>query len=190
MGRSGLAARVVRAERKGVVVFNSRFDSCRPAKIFLNAVALFSLVSCASPARVENAPQATATPKTAPTARPPATPPSIPENAERRSGAGGFEQYKFTYTKTGDQVVADFKSVKLPHTNQNVVVAAARELINVAYGERLENFPRLVAWEYREQKHGIKLEGEEYDYVFVPIKDADKDISQLIFWKVKKGTVD
>jgi hypothetical protein len=162
--------------------------SGRAAGLLVAAAAALSLSACA---RTETAtpapPQQAATPR--PTPRPPATPPPVPADAPRETGSGAFEQFKFSYAKTGEQTTADFKPQSLPHTNQNVVVAAARRVIELAYGERLENFPRLVAWDYKETKHAVKLEGTKFDYVFVPVKDADRDIPQLVIWRVEKGTV-
>ena len=74
--------------------------------------------------------------------------------------------------------------------NLFVVVGAAREVILAAYGEKVENFPRRVGWSYEGAQHAIKLEGKEYDYVFVHVADADKQIPRLVFWRVAKGTVD
>ena len=159
-------------------------------RLLPTAAAVYLLLSCSQATPDQPRPHRDATPQRASTPRPPATPPPVPADAAKENGAGSFEQYKFLYTKAGQQVVADFKPQKLPHTNQNVVVAAARNVIRAAYGEEMKNFPRLVAWEYKNSKNGIKLEGDKYDYVFVPVKDEDKAISQLIFWRVEKGAVE
>jgi hypothetical protein len=86
-------------------------------------------------------------------------------------------------------VTADFPSPKLPY-NDNVVVGAAREVILAAYGEKMENFPRRVAWSHEGAQHAIMLAGDGYDYVFVHVADADKRIPRLVFWRVAKGSVD
>ncbi len=160
-------------------------------RIGLPLAAALLFLSCSHPAREQNStPNEAATARQTATPKPRATPPPVPLNAAKEMGAGSFEQFKFSYVKTGEQVVADFKPLKLPHTNQNIVIAAARNVIHLVYGEEMKNFPRLVGWHYKEMKNGIKLEGDKYDYIFVPIKDAEKDISQMIFWRVEKGAVD
>lgn len=160
-------------------------------------VLLIALVAhaaaCSRPAprreNASNAADAGGTPRPAPPAKPPApTPPPADTNAKKETGSGNFEQYKFTYEKTGDHVTAAFNAPRLPHID-GVVVGAARAVILSAYGEKMENFPRLVRWDYKETKHAIKLEGEKGDYVFIPVKDDNKEIPTLVFWRVEKGTV-
>ena len=158
-------------------------------RTLLIAFLLLSTAACAQTSRRDEGGAAVGTPRPTPTARPPATPPPVDENAKREKGAGVFDRYKFTFEKTGARVVADFASPKLPY-NDNVVVGAAREVILAAYGEKMENFPRRVGWSYEGAQHAIKLEGKEYDYVFVHVADADKQIPRLVFWRVAKGTVD
>ena len=145
--------------------------------------------ACTQPGRPDEKAAVVATPRPAPPARPPATPPPVDENAKKEKGAGVFDRYKFAFEKTGARVTADFSSPKLPY-NDNVVVGAAREVILAAYGEKMENFPRRVGWSYEGAQHAIKLEGKEYDYVFVHVADADKQIPRLVLWRVAKGSVE
>ena len=158
-------------------------------RTLLIAFLLLSTAACARPARRGESVAAVETPRPTPTAKSVATPPPVDENAKKEKGAGVFDRYKFTFEKTGVRVTADFASPKLPY-NDNVVVGAAREVILAAYGEKMENFPRRVGWSHEGAQHAIKLEGKEYDYVFVHVADADKQIPRLVFWRVAKGTVD
>lgn len=158
-------------------------------RTFLIAFLLLSTAACARPSGRGEGTAAVGTPRPTPTARPPATPPPVAEGAKKERGAGVFDRYKFTFEKTGVRATADFPSPKLPY-NDNVVVGAAREVILAAYGEKMENFPRRVGWSYEGAEHAIKLEGKEYDYVFVHRADADRQIPRLVFWQVAKGTVD
>jgi hypothetical protein len=158
-------------------------------RTLLIAFLLLSTAACARPARRGESVAPAETPRPAPTAGPLATPPPVDENAKKERGAGVFDRYKFAFEKAGARVTADFASPKLPY-NDNIVVGAAREVILAAYGEKMENFPRRVGWSYEGAQHAIKLEGKEYDYVFVHRADADRQIPRLVFWRVAKGTVD
>lgn len=159
------------------------------SRTLLTTFLLLSTAACAGSAPRGEGVAPAATPRTPPSARAPATPPPVDESAKREKGAGVFDRYKFTFEKTGARTTADFSSPKLPY-NDNVVVGAAREVILAAYGEKMENFPRRVGWSYEGAQHAIKLEGVEYDYVFVHRADADRQIPRLVFWRVAKGTVD
>lgn len=132
---------------------------------------------------------------TAASPSPPPTPrrnvsPSTNDEQEKSeaSGKGNFNQYKFTYRRTGHQVVALFSSPKLPYVDATVV-GAAREVISVAYGDRPQTFPRPATWDYEGvERRAIKLEGQNHEFVFVPIKD-NGDIRSLVFWQLAKGTL-
>lgn len=119
--------------------------------------------------------------------------PDISSDETRDEGAGTFNQYKFSYRRTGNQVTAKFAAPKLPWRD-SVVVAAAREIIVAAYDDRSENFPRRVEWNYEGTSvNAIKLEGDKYEYVFLPIKDeatrdGTKEVASLVFWRLNKGT--
>lgn len=111
----------------------------------------------------------------------------------KRDGAGAFNQYKFKFRRAGDEVEASFAPLQLPW-NDAVVVAAAREVLGAAFNDRSENFPRPVVWPYQgAQAHGIKLEGEQFEYVFVPLKeeghDGTRQVRTIVFWQLAKGTV-
>ncbi len=105
-----------------------------------------------------------------------------------KEGSGKFNQYKFSYKRTGDGVEASFKSPRLPRSDA-VVVAAAREVIVAAYEDKSENFPRPILWNYQgAEVNGIYLEADKSEYVFVPVKTDGGEINLLVFWKLKKGT--
>ncbi len=105
-----------------------------------------------------------------------------------KEGSGKFNQYKFSYKRTGDEVEASFKSPRLPRSDA-LVVAAAREVIVTAYEDKSENFPRPILWNYQgADVNAIYLEADNFEYVFVPAKTDGGKIDSLIFWKLKKGT--
>ncbi|HEX7177549.1 MAG TPA: hypothetical protein VF240_19985 [Pyrinomonadaceae bacterium] len=159
-------------------------------RTLLIAFLLLSTAACAQTSRRGEGVAAIETPpRPTPTAKSAATPPPVDESAKKEKGAGVFDRYKFTFEKTGERVTADFPSPKLPY-NDNVVVGAAREVILTAYGEKMENFPRRVGWNFEGAQHAIMLAGDSYDYVFVHAADADKQIPRLVFWRVAKGSVD
>lgn len=163
-------------------------------RTFLTAISLLAVVACAQkPRRPSNsspaAAEAVETPGRAPAAtQPPATPPPLDKNAPKETGSGDTGDYRYTFEKTGDMTVANFNSPKLPYL-QEIIEAAARHVIQNVYGEKMENFPYLVPWKYKDSKQAIMLTGNEYDYVIVHIADEGKEIPQLIFWRVPKGSV-
>lgn len=120
--------------------------------------------------------------------------PDIEADQTTRTGTGAFNQYRFTYRRTGNDATATFSTPKLPWRD-STVVAAAREIIVAVYDDRSENFPRPVMWNYQgAEVNAIKLEGNNYEYVFVPVKDAGaqegtKEVASLVFRRLNKGTV-
>ena len=158
-------------------------------KLLTIAFLLLAFADCTRPARrAANKPAPTATPTPAVKPQRMTAPPPADKNAPRQKGAGSIEEYNFTYELTGDQLTAEFPSPKLPH-DQLIVVAVARKVIAVAYGEQMEGFPRPVEWAYKDTSRAILLEGKNYDYVFVPITDERGDIPTLVFWRVTKASV-
>lgn len=124
-----------------------------------------------------------------------ATTAPTPDAAARATGAGAFNQYKFTYRRAGGEVEVSFTREALPW-NDALVVAAAREVLVAAYDDRSENFPRRASWPYEgAQTNAIKLEGEKFEYVFLPLRDAradaagDRRVRRILFWQLAKGTV-
>lgn len=117
---------------------------------------------------------------------------AVPEQS-RGAGSGNFNQYKFTYRRAGGETEAVFAPAALPW-NDAFVVEAAREVLVAAYDDRSENFPRRALWQYRGQEvNAIKLEGERFEYVFLPLKeegrDGAKQVRTIVFWQLSKGTV-
>jgi hypothetical protein len=124
-----------------------------------------------------------------------ATTAPTPDAAARATGAGAFNQYKFTYRRAGGEVEVSFTREALPW-NDALVVAAAREVLVAAYEDRSENFPRRASWQYEgAQTNAIKLEGEKFEYVFLPLRDergdaaGDRRVRRILFWQLAKGTV-
>jgi hypothetical protein len=128
-------------------------------------------------------------PSPTPTVAATASTPVADEAAQEiKEGSGKFNQYKFSYKRTGGQVEASFKSPRLPRSDA-VVVAAAREVIIAAYADKSENFPRPILWNYQgAEVNAIYLEADNFEYVFVPVKTGGGEIDSLVFWKLKKGT--
>lgn len=146
-------------------------------------------LGCASGARRSQAPQLSS-PTPAPVNAAPTGPsPDVVAAAQaKKAGSGKFNQYKFTYQRTGDQVEASFKSPRLPRQDA-VVVAAAREVIVVAYEDKSDNFPRPILWNYQgADVNAIYLEADKFEYVFVPVRADGGEINALVFWQLKKGT--
>lgn len=118
--------------------------------------------------------------------------PDISSDATERAGEGDFNEFRFTYRRAGNEAEAVF-APRRPPWNQNVVVAAARELIVAAFDDRSENFPRAAEWTRDGQSvSAIKLEGERYEYVFVPESDARDGAKQtraIRMWRLSKGSV-
>lgn len=118
--------------------------------------------------------------------------PDISADTTERAGEGSFNAFRFTYSRAGNEAEAVFAPRRLPW-NQNVIVAAARELIVVAFDDRSENFPRAAEWARGgETVSAIKLEGERYEYVFVPESDArggTKEARAIRMWRLAKGSV-
>ena len=86
-------------------------------------------------------------------------------------------------------MVATFAAPRLPWVD-TVIVAAARVVIDAAYGEKMENFPRPASWTEDERKiNAIKLAGINYDYIFWPTKEATGDVKTVTFRRVPKGSV-
>ncbi|HEX5707085.1 MAG TPA: hypothetical protein VFX96_07305 [Pyrinomonadaceae bacterium] len=129
-----------------------------------------------------NASTATATPSA----------PDISADATEREGASSFNQFRFNYKRAGNTAEAVFAPERLPW-NDNVVVAAARELIVAAFDDRSENFPRRVEWTREgEMVNAIKLEGERYEYVFLPVEEVrggTKEARAIKMWQLVKGSV-
>ena len=154
------------------------------------AVLLSWSLGCASGERRSQAPQLSS-PTPARTIAAAADPsPDVVDTAAqiRKAGSGKFNQYKFTYQRTGDQVEASFKSPRLPRSDA-VVVAAAREVIVAAYEDKSENFPRPILWNHRgADVNAIYLEADKFEYVFVPVRADGGEINALVFWQLKKGT--
>ncbi len=135
-----------------------------------------------------------ASPTPAPTVRatPPATPNAAGQEQSKRAGSGTFNEYKFAYRRAGGEVETTFAPTPLPWNDQ-IVVGAAREVLVTAYDDKSENFPRAVRWPYQgAQVNAIKLEGEKFEYVFVPVKEDGKDgakqVRKIAFWQLAKGT--
>lgn len=127
------------------------------------------------------------------TSSPTPTPaPDISADTTERAGEGSFNEFRFTYRRAGNEAEAIFAPRRLPW-NQNVIVAAARELIVAAFDDRSENFPRAVEWARGgETTSAIKLEGERYEYVFVPdadARDGTKEARAIRMWRLAKGSV-
>ena len=160
-------------------------------RTFLSVIASLVLVACSKPARQAKAPTPSPveTPRpTSPAANVPAKPPPIDPNAPKETGSGSTGDYDYTFEKRGDMTVANFAPQRLPFV-QEIVEAAARNVVQTVYGEKMEDFPRRVPWEYEDRKHAIMLTGASYDYVFVHIEDENREIPKLIFWRVPKDSV-
>ncbi|HEV2708038.1 MAG TPA: hypothetical protein VGV59_19120 [Pyrinomonadaceae bacterium] len=127
----------------------------------------------------------------------PAAPAALPtpDASARGAGAGAFNQYKFTYKRAGSEVEVSFAPELLPW-NDSLVVAVAREVLVAAYDDRSENFPRRAVWSHEgAEVNAIKLEGEKFEYVFLPLRDeradavGDRRVRRILFWQLAKGTV-
>ena len=152
------------------------------------AVLLLTLSACAP-----GEPGTTKAPRPTPTHAPPTAQPAdtpLPAETEQvaREGAGRFNQYRFTYRREGDRVMTAFNSPR-PPWNDTLVVGAAREVLRAAYDDRSDNFPRPAPWIHEGEKvNGIKLEGERYEYVFLPIREGAA-VRSILFWQLPKGTI-
>ncbi|HEX8473224.1 MAG TPA: hypothetical protein VF666_04270 [Pyrinomonadaceae bacterium] len=159
-------------------------------------VLLLSCSACATNGRnaeTARAPRANSSPSNAAVASSPRAP-DIQSDKTVSNGSGKFNQYKFTFRRNGNNATATFASPKLPWRDA-LVVAAAREIIVAAFNDRSENFPRPVRWNYEgEQVSAIKLEGNDYEFVFVPVRDKEsaegtKEVASIVFWRLNKGSV-
>jgi hypothetical protein len=165
-------------------------------RLCLSAVAMLAMSACAADRRPPDAKQsATPTPANSGGAAKvdAATPVDGRREQIRRAGAGTFNQYKFAFERAGGEVEATFAPTRLPWDDA-LVVAAAREVIVAAYDDRSENFPRPVVWPYRgAEVNAIKLEGENFEYVFVPLREeaagGTRQVRAIVFWQLAKGTV-
>ena len=159
------------------------------AKSLTIAALLLVLASCSGPRRrAANAPAATPSPT--PAASPKvriSAPPPVDRGAKTQKGSGLAGDYAFTYEQVGEQLTATFAPGRLPR-DQQIVVAAARSVIESTFGEKMEGFPRRVEWRYGEATHAILLEGKAYDYVCAPLTDKEGGIPSLVFWRVAKGS--
>ncbi|MBA3716026.1 MAG: hypothetical protein H0W76_26860 [Pyrinomonadaceae bacterium] len=164
----------------------------RHAKVLFTILLVTALVACGGGAgRKSAAPSPLTSPLPTPGATVVASPTPRQSPAERvsKQGSGAFDRYPFTYQRTNDQVVATFAAPRLPWVD-TVIVAAARVVIDAAYGEKMENFPRSVPWAEDERTiNAIKLAGTDYDYVFWPTKEATGDVKTINFRRVPKGSV-
>lgn len=128
----------------------------------------------------------------APAATPAPSAPDISADATERAGEGHFNEFRFDYKRAGNVAEAIFAPRRLPW-NDNAVVAAARELIVAAFDDRSENFPRPVEWSREgEVVKAVKLEGERYEYVFVPVEEVrggTKEARSIRMWRLVKGSV-
>ncbi|HEV2766001.1 MAG TPA: hypothetical protein VGV38_23650 [Pyrinomonadaceae bacterium] len=148
------------------------------------ALLLGCFAACGPQARDfgDNTPPRKATPAPTPTPADPA-----PEKAVAK-GSGKFNQYGFTYQRDGERATADFCPTPLPRTD-SAVVAAARLVILEAFGEKMEGFPRPVAWQHEGQSvQAVKLGGQSFDYIFWPVKEETKEVRRILFWRVGKGS--
>jgi hypothetical protein len=153
----------------------------------LITLVLSAVLSCACGGASRDAARPrTNAPAPSPSAQP--TPDSPPEPPSAK-GSGKFNQYAFTFERNGHDAEARFRPTPLPRTD-SAVVAAARVVIQEAYGEKMEGFPRPVRWIYEgEEVQAIKLGGRSYDYVFWPVKEETKEVRRMLFWRVTKNTV-
>jgi hypothetical protein len=158
------------------------------AKSLFGAAMLAALAACASSAPEGGAARGSPTPTPSSTNEASARPPvEAATERVRRTGAGKFNQYKFTYERTDREVTALF-TPKLPWSDSSVV-GAAREVIAASYEERSENFPRPVNWKHDgAAASAIKLEGNKYEYVFLPLKEEAGEVRKILFWQLPKGT--
>ncbi|HYP54508.1 MAG TPA: hypothetical protein VEQ42_13245 [Pyrinomonadaceae bacterium] len=126
-------------------------------------------------------------PTPAASAGPTALPAAEPSSAK---GAGKFNQYAFRFEREGERATARFDPAPLPRTD-SAVVGAARVVILEAFGEKMEGFPRPVAWEFERQPvQAVKLGGKNYDYIFWPMKEQAKEVRRLEFWRVAKNSAE
>lgn len=157
----------------------------------LLSVALLAAACCAcATSERRGAPAREASTARAPEASSSPAQPDISTDTTERKGEGRFNEYGFKYERAGNAAEAAFEPRRLPW-NDNVVVAAARELIVAAFDDRSDNFPRPVEFSYG--VNAIKLEGERYEYVFFPVAetaaDGSKEARVLKMWRVNKGDI-
>ncbi|MDQ3253423.1 MAG: hypothetical protein M3R15_05880 [Acidobacteriota bacterium] len=163
----------------------------RHAKVLCAVLLVTALAACGASGRKSSAPSPSTSPLPTPGATVVSSPTPRQSPAERvsKQGSGAFDRYPFTYRRTNDQVVATFAAPRLPWVD-TVIVAAARVVIDAAYGEKMENFPRPVPWTENERRiNAIKLAGTDYDYIFWPTKEAAGDVRTVTFRRVPKGSV-
>lgn len=158
-------------------------------KLLFTVALLALLCACATGDRRGGSLTASRAPSPSSVATPATPPPDIEADATRREGAGSFNQYRYTFKRTGNETEAVFAPRRLPW-NDNVVVAAARELIVSAFDDRSDNFPRPVEFSYG--VNAIKLEGERYEYVFFPVEETSggvKEARAIRMWRLNKGSI-
>ncbi len=155
----------------------------------LLSVALLVATSACAASERRAPPARDASTASAPAAAPSPAWPDVGPDEAAREGDGRFNEYRFKYKRTGNAAEAFFEPRRLPW-NDNVVVAAARELIVAAFDDRSDNFPRPV--EFSVGVKAIKLEGERYEYVFFPVgesaADGSKEARVLKMWRLHKGS--
>lgn len=159
-------------------------------RTLLSLLLLLNVAACNSRTgrRAESRPAAKASPVK--TASPTPNPQGVVENEKATdAGEGKFNQYGFTYTRKGGEATAIFDSPRLPRY-QLTVVGAAREVIRTVFRDTAEGFPRLVPWTHEgASRNGIKLEGVNHDFIFVPVEDEKREFRSLVFRRVTKGSV-
>jgi len=162
----------------------------RHAKVLCTVLLVAALAACGASGRKSAAPSpSTSSLPTPETVVSSPTPRQSPAERVSKQGSGAFDRYQFTYQRTNDQVVATFAAPHLPWVD-TVIVAAARVVIDAAYSEKMENFPRPVPWTEDERKiNAIKLAGTDSDYIFWPTKEATGDVKTVTFRRVPKGSV-
>ncbi|HYO64028.1 MAG TPA: hypothetical protein VER08_10390 [Pyrinomonadaceae bacterium] len=136
-----------------------------------------------APPRAANAPA----PAPTATARANTDPPAGPSSA---MGKAKFNRFALAFEREGERATARFTPTPLPRTD-SAVVGAARVVILEAFGEKMEGFPRPVAWEFEGRTvQAIKLGGNHYDYIFWPVREDAEVVRRVEFWRVAKSSVE
>lgn len=161
-------------------------------RVFLFAFALtfvfLSTVACGRTPPPKRQSSVAETPRPTPSGTPINSPPPVPPNAPKETGAGSTGDYEYTFERTGDAAKASFKP-NLPLV-QEVIEGAGRQVIFNVYGEKMEDFPRLVPWQYEDRTQAMMLTGNEHDYVFLHMTNDKREVPSLVFWRVPKDSVD
>lgn len=159
-------------------------------RTFLILFLLVGASACNNPAGRRGSSRPAVSPSPVRKASPTPNPQSVVANEKATdAGAGTFNQYRYTFTRKGDEATAVFDSPRLPRY-QLTVVGAAREVIRTVFRDTAEGFPRLVPWTHEGvSRNGIKLEGVNHDFVFVPVEDEKREFRALVFRRVLKGSV-